>query len=331
MPDAEPDMESRLRSVARDTTPPGGPGSGGIDSRGIADSRVLPDDEFSALWDAIIVEPEIKERLLAHTLLNFTLRPRLSRADLPMHGVLLLTGAPGTGKTSLAKGLASRAAEKLQNSSPSLYIEVDPHALASASLGKSQKAVTDLLGTTIAEHASLRPTLVLLDEVETLAADRTKLSLEANPIDVHRATDAVLTQLDALADRYPNLLFIATSNFPQAIDGAFLSRADLVVTIDLPNADACRAILTATVKALARVYSPLRSLLDDPDFERCTLLCHGLDGRRIRKIVVNACALRQETAIDPSLLTARDLLRAVELAQGDVGSIGPNGPEGKPR
>jgi hypothetical protein len=38
-----------------------------------------------------------------------------------------------------------------------------------------------------------RPLIVLLDEVETLAADRDKPSLEANPIDVHRATHAVST------------------------------------------------------------------------------------------------------------------------------------------
>ncbi len=68
---------------------------------------------------------------------------------------------------------------------------------------------------------------MLLDEVETLAADRSKMSLEANPIDIHRATDAVLVQLDALAERYPDLLFLATSNFPQAVDAAFMSRCDL--------------------------------------------------------------------------------------------------------
>ena len=80
-------------------------------------------------------------------------------------------------------------------------------------MGKTQRAVTDLFAQTIAEAAAAGPTIVLLDEVETLAVDRSKLSLEANPVDIHRATDAVLVQLDALADEYPNLLFLATSNF----------------------------------------------------------------------------------------------------------------------
>jgi hypothetical protein len=66
---------------------------------------------------------------------------------------------------------------------------------------------------------------VLLDEVETLAADRSKMSLEANPIDVHRATDAVLVQLDTPSDQYPNLLFIATSNFQPCLrESGYLRR-----------------------------------------------------------------------------------------------------------
>ena len=92
-------------------------------------------------------------------------------------------------------------------------MEVEPHALASSSLGKSQKAVQELLGQTVSELASQYPLIVLLDEVETLAADRSRMSLEANPVDVHRATDAVLAQLDHLAARHDNLLFLATSNF----------------------------------------------------------------------------------------------------------------------
>jgi AAA+ superfamily predicted ATPase len=85
--------------------------------------------------------------------------------------------------------------------------------------------------------------------VETLAADRRKMSMEANPVDVHRATDAVLTQLDQLTAEYPQLLFLATSNFAGAIDEALLSRADLVVTIDLPTPAlwiACCAVGTAS-------------------------------------------------------------------------------------
>ena len=112
-------------------------------------------------------------------------------------------------------------------------------------MGKTQRAVADLFAKTVAELATSRPTIVLLDEVETLAVDRSKLSLDANPVDIHRATDAVLVQLDLLAESHPNLLFVATSNFPEAVDSAFISRCDLVANIPLPDAEACRKISMA--------------------------------------------------------------------------------------
>src|SRR5208282_3617626 len=120
-----------------------------VEAVGILDSRILPDDDFHLLWDAIIIDQQTKDRLLAQAVLNFTLRHRVNRAAVPLHGIILLVGAPGTGKTSLARGLSTRTADALKGCE-FFYIEVEPHALASSALGKSQQAVTELLGTTIA-------------------------------------------------------------------------------------------------------------------------------------------------------------------------------------
>jgi pachytene checkpoint protein 2 len=67
------------------------------------------------------------------------------------------------------------------------YTEVEPHSLASAAHGKTQKAVTELFSVTIAELAMQGPTFVLLDEVETILADRAKLSLQANQLQMRFA------------------------------------------------------------------------------------------------------------------------------------------------
>lgn len=282
-----------------------------IQSDGILDARKLPDRDFDSLWNSIILDEEIKNRILAQAILNFTLRSKIQRAALPLHGIILLTGAPGTGKTSLARGLASKVAKSFDGVD-FLFLEVEPHSLTSSALGKSQKAVTELLSTTIAEHASTRPVIVLLDEVETLASDRSKLSLEANPVDVHRTTDAVLAQLDHLAANFPQLLFIATSNFAQAIDEAFISRADLAIEVGKPSIDACRVILADTINALSTAFPKIKQITSEPDFERAVLLCQGLDGRKIRKLVASACTFDKETALDPARLTAKDILKAVE-------------------
>ena len=299
---------------------PSGDGGSGprrrtVDQKGIHDIRSLPDAGFDGQWASLIFQPALKDRLLAQAVLNFTARERLQQVFLPVHGIILLVGPPGTGKTSLARGLASRTAASLGGAMT--YIEVDAHALASASLGKSQQAVTHLLGSVIGEAALSGPCIVLLDEVETLAADRRKMSMEANPIDVHRATDAVLTQLDQLAADNPQLLFIATSNFAGAVDDAFLSRADLVVTVDLPTPEACRAILLDTLRRIAQVYPQVASLQSDPLIAQAADCAVGLDGRRIRKATLSSLAHSKQIAANPDLLTARAVLEAIEHAQAE--------------
>lgn len=282
--------------------------------RGISSVRALPDSELAALWESIIVEAGIKDRLLAQAVLNYTLRPKVARTVLPMHGVILLVGSPGTGKTSLAKGLASKVAA-LMTGNKFRLVEVDPHALTSSAMGKTQRAVGELFSQSITEQAVNGPTIVLLDEVETLAADRSRMSLEANPVDIHRATDAVLVQLDALASSHPQLLFLATSNFPQAIDGAFTSRCDLVIEVPPPGLEATRQILRECLAAVGNTFPAITKLAESRGLERVAQAAANLDGRTLRKLVVNAMAIRKETAMDPESLTLVDLEAAALNAQ----------------
>lgn len=281
--------------------------------KGIQTIRALPDASFGALWDSIVIADDIKNRLLSQAVLNFTMRGKVPRTVIPLHGVIMLTGVPGTGKTSLARGLAHRVATSFPGAKFRL-LEVEPHSLASAAHGKTQRAVTELFGQSIAEAAAVGPAIVLLDEVETLAADRAKLSFDANPADVHRATDAVLVQLDLLAENHPQLLFVATSNFPQAVDEAFMSRCDLVLEVPPPNQDACTIILKQCLEGLGRVYPAIGQLASSPQLKECAAACVGLDGRAIRKLVANALAADQQTALNPERVTMADLLSAARAA-----------------
>lgn len=282
--------------------------------KGIQRARHLPDPKLGALWDSIILGERLKAQLLSQAMLNFTIRGKVDRSVIPLHGVILLVGAPGTGKTSLARGLAHRTAESFQTGGFRL-LEVEPHALTSSAMGKTQRAVSELFSQSIAESAASGPTIVLLDEVETLAADRSKMSLEANPIDIHRATDAVLVQLDALAEQYSNLLFLATSNFPQAVDAAFTSRCDLVVHVPLPDREACARILKDCLTGLGKTYPAIARLATAGSIDRCAAECVGLDGRAIRKMVANALASSPQTAMNPERVTIDDLLAAARAAK----------------
>jgi pachytene checkpoint protein 2 len=282
--------------------------------KGINRSRPLPDDQLGALWNSIIIDEACKAQLLSQAVLNFTLRAKVSREVIPLHGVILLVGPPGTGKTSLAKGLAHRTALSFPRSNFRL-LEVEPHTLTSSAMGKTQRSVSELFSQAIAEAAANGPTIVLLDEVETLAADRSKMSLEANPIDIHRATDAVLVQLDILAEKFPKLLFLATSNFPEAVDSAFTSRCDLVMPIPLPSAEGCSLILKDCLRGLSEAFPDIGKLVRSSQFERCAEECVGLDGRAIRKMVANALASNPQTAMNPEQVTIGDLLAAAIAAR----------------
>jgi SpoVK/Ycf46/Vps4 family AAA+-type ATPase len=292
---------------------------------GVARVSILPgphshDDGVGSDWDRIIMPGGVKERLLNQAILTLLHREQLRELGLGPQGLMLFAGPPGTGKTTLARGLAFQVAHELAATrGTTTFIEIDPHALPSEMLGESQRAVMKLLTKTIPEYAQRRQTtIVLVDEVEAFAVSRSAASFETNPVDLHRATDAVLMGLDQVAAQCPGTLFLTTTNFIEAIDEAMLSRADMIVPFRRATADVAAEILRRALDALAAAWPALLPLAQNPaEIARLGEALAGWDGRRLTKLPVVAMAQRPETVRDPGGMTFADLWAAVEELRPD--------------
>lgn len=274
--------------------------------------RELPDQRLQEHWDRIFVPATLKERLLAQALVSVNLRG-LSPLATSLNGLIILAGEPGTGKTSLARGLANQLAMEI---GPTLFAEVNPHALPSDLLGQSQRAVSRLIKVQVAGLADKgKPAVVLIDEVEALAVSRSEASLKANPVDVHRATDALLAGLDRLTAESRNVLILATTNFFRGVDQAFISRADLVMEVPPPDEETTLEIIADTLGELGKRWPEVAQLAADGRLRQAAALGVGLSGRALRKAVVQALASRVDTAKDPRKLTIEDIDSAIRFAK----------------
>lgn len=268
------------------------------------------DQRIRDSWDRIVVPREIKSRLLNHALMAIELRENgVAGIGLPLHGLLVLSGSPGVGKTSLARGLGSQVAEHLGDRyGPVRVLEVNLHVLPSELLGRTQRNIVQLFEEDLPNLAEEGPLVVVLDEVEALAVSRAQTSLEINPADVFRGTAALLSSLDWVSREVPSAVVVGTTNLPGAIDDAITSRTDLWLEVPMPSVPVIEEILADTFRELGQWYPGCKAILDSGRLAQVAELLEGTDGRQVRKFVADSLALDVATALDPSKLTIEDMI-----------------------
>ena len=225
------DDDERIES---DVTPGRGAGSAGKRSASRASSLPVKTRLTTYAGDALLFS-----------------RKRVDPNLVAWNRVVLLHGPPGTGKTTLCKALAQRLAIRHRRAYPhSSLVEVNAHSLFSRWFSESGKLVTRLfekIGDLCDDESCL--VFVLVDEVESLAAARAAAASGSEPSDAIRVVNALLTQIDALRHR-PNVMVLTTSNITEAIDLAFVDRADIKAYVGPPGFEARCAIITSAINEL---------------------------------------------------------------------------------
>lgn len=286
-----------------------------MDSTGIVRDE-LAGERHAAAWENLIGLEGQKGRLLSWAAL--TLRSAaLDRSATAVNRLAVIQGPPGTGKTSLARNLGAPLAGVC--GSPIRVIEFASHEVMSGEHGRTQREVHRVLTEVVPDLAGADRAVLVVDEVESLAIHRGSVSLEANPVDVHRTTDAVLTALDLLADLKPNVVTVVTTNFPDLVDAALRSRADVTISVPLPNADAIAEILRTTLLAWAEEFPALKSVAEDRNMTTVAtdLARSEIDARQARKFVLDVLSSDLTIAADPESLTIAALESAAQARRAE--------------
>ena len=195
---------------------------------------------------------------------------------------VLLVGAPGTGKTLMAKAVAGEANVPFFSLSGSEFIEMF--------VGVGASRVRDLFN----KAKEKAPSIVFIDEIDTIGRVRGKvLSIQAN--DERESTlNQLLAELDGF-ETNTGVIVLAATNRADILDPALLrpGRFDRHIYLDLPNKQ----------ERLAIFQVHLKPLLLDPsvDAESLAGLSPGFSGADI----ANVCN-------EAALIAARKKKKSVE-------------------
>ncbi|MFI5412348.1 MAG: CDC48 family AAA ATPase [Candidatus Micrarchaeales archaeon] len=182
----------------------------------------------------------------------------------PIRGILLV-GAPGTGKTMLAKAVAT---ERETN-----FILIKGPEVLSKYVGESEKAVREVFR----KAKMAAPCIIFIDEIDAITAARDAES--GDSMVTERVVDTLLTEMDGLQEM-KNIIVLAATNRPDMIDPALLSRFDKIIEIPLPD--------EATRVAIFKVHTKKMPLDKGVNVEELAKMTENYTGAEIENIIREA-------------------------------------------
>jgi cell division protease FtsH len=203
------------------------------------------------------------------------------------HGVLL-SGAPGTGKTLLARAVAGEAHAAFFSISASEFIE--------AIVGVGASRVRDLF----AKAKEAAPAIIFIDELDAIGRSRQgSVSVSGSNDEREQTLDQILTEMDGFSSSQA-VIVLAATNRPDVLDSALLraGRFDRRVAVQAPDRDGREEIL--------KVHTRSIPLADDVDLEAIASSTPGMVGADLANLANEAALLaarRNHKAVQMSDLT----------------------------
>ncbi len=207
---------------------------------------------------------------------------------------VLLAGAPGTGKTLLARATAGEANVPFFSASASEFIEMI--------VGVGASRVRELF----AEARKVAPAIIFIDEIDTIGRSRAGARAVGGHDEREQTLNQILTEMDGFSG-HEGVVVLAATNRPDVLDPALLrpGRFDRQIMVHPPD-------LKGRVEIL-KVHTRKVPLAKDVDLERLAASTPGMTGADLANLVNEAALLaarRKEDAV-----SQRDLFDALEKVQ----------------
>ena len=213
----------------------------------------------------------------------------------PPRGILLY-GAPGTGKTMLAKAVA--------NESQANFILVKGPEMLSKWVGESEKGIRKIFR----RARQVAPTILFFDEIDSIAPTRSAAS--DSPV-TERVVNQLLTEIDGLED-LDDIVIIGATNRPDIIDTSFLrpGRFDRIILTSPPNEKARLEIL--------KVHLQDVPIDKDVKIKELAAKTEGYTGADLESVVREAGMLALRNDIKAESVTSKNFDEALKKVRPSV-------------
>ncbi len=203
----------------------------------------------------------------------------------------LLYGVPGTGKTLLAKAVASE--------SEANFISIKGPELLSKWVGESEKGVREVFR----KAKQTAPTVIFFDEIDSIASSRSANDTDSGV--TKRVVNQLLTEMDGM-EELEDVAIIAATNRPDILDAGLMrpGRFDRHIKVDLPNEEARLSIF--------KVHTQGMPLASDVSLEKLAKQTDGYVGADIEAVCREAAMLTLRNNIDAEDIPNKYFKEALE-------------------